>query len=767
MNLMPTPPPQGAYPSPHVTGGFNMNQMLEMFKMQYMMRFLNEGTAQQGRGGSMTLYTMFILMAYDHLAHMLPGFLTFLMAFATAKYAAYRGHSKEPKQQSLMDATNLPKPPAEKKPAACIQYERNADSKVASPIVDAVMYHVCNLPDVRSLRFNGIEMVPNFTDMLMIDNDVWFEILGGSQNTSQSFSNTFMSGTNGGKEPRVEPITYKLTTFDHDIQWLHRFVERSMEHYEQEKKNKLGNELYYFDHMVGQDTFSNPLPKQRVWFKKSKFSSNRTLKNVYMRQCDELAKRVEFFQRRRDWYDSKGIPHTLGIVMWGHPGCGKTSTIKAIANETKRHVFNIMLSEVKTKEALKDLFYNDTIYIYTGDKMETYHIPIHKRLYVIEDIDAMDSIVLKRTPEQLQKEEERRLKREAEMELLKQKQGADMFERMNAGNTQGTQDALDLATLLNVLDGVRETPGRIIILSTNYPERLDEALLRPGRFDMMIEYEKHTCHVLIDHIEKYYDVTLTEAQRKKLMEPALDKKWTPAEVSQVLFKYIYSLEDAIDCLVSEDPESYFRFSRVQPTEPTQKPSLERQGTSLDEMYELMEKEMEAQSESETQSEAENKAQGEAEDEEHKAFLEKKEQEAKEAQEHWDSLTPEEQHAMPPEEKFTLLLKLNKGIQPLNDLRSQPRPIHNSQFLKRIEVFGKIQTPEYQPQPMETETFLDTNQVSHIPITVPERMLPADMPPPPPMSDFLPLLKQFQETSAKFEDGFASGFDGFSVNAAYS
>lgn len=749
MNLMPmqqSQPSQGVYPSPHATGGFNMNQMLEMFKMQYMMRFLNEGTAQQGRGGSMTLYTMFILMAYDHLAHMLPGFLTFLMAFATAKYAAYMGHSKEPKQQSLMDATNLPKPPAEKKPAACIQYERNADSKVASPIVDAVMYHVCNLPDVRSLRFNGIEMVPNFTDMLMIDNDVWFEILGGSQNTSQSFSNTFMSGTNGGKDPRVEPITYKLTTFDHDIQWLHRFVERSMEHYEQEKKNKLGNELYYFDHMVGQDTFSNPLPRQRVWFKKSKFSSNRTLKNVYMRQCDELAKRVEFFQRRRDWYDSKGIPHTLGIVMWGHPGCGKTSTIKAIANETKRHVFNIMLSEVKTKEALKDLFYNDTIYIYTGDKMETYHIPIHKRLYVIEDIDAMDSIVLKRTPEQLQKEEERRLKREAEMELLKQKQGADMFERMNAGNTQSTQDALDLATLLNVLDGVRETPGRIIILSTNYPERLDEALLRPGRFDMMIEYEKHTCHVLIDHIEKYYDVTLTEAQRKKLMEPALDKKWTPAEVSQILFKYIYSLEDAIDCLVSEHPESYFRFSRVQPTEPTQalvKPPLERQGTSLDEMYELMEKTMyedtptESVSELSTETQPTNELTWEKEEEQRKNLIEN----------HFSS---------PIREIFN-----NAGVSSYNNSFPQYKI---PSVVSTLTNSTNEEHRQYQEQLDNINTGL---QEAHTPVTIPERMLPADMPPPPPMSDFLPLLKQFQETSAKFEDGFASGFDGFSVNAAYS
>ena len=585
-----------------------MNHMLEMFKMQYFMKFLGDSQGQgQGQGRNTMYYTMFTLMLYDHIARQFPQISALCILWLTALYNRYfgreqvgqsgqsqqSGHSGQSGQQDVQQ-----KPP-EKKPKAFIQYERSPDMKYSSTTIDAVIYHVCNLPEVKSLRFNGIEMVPNFTDMLMIDNDVWFEIQNSHSQTSQNF---LMQMTN--QEKQLESIVYKLTTFDHDIPWLHRFVERSIESYEQEKKNKLGNEAYYFDHMVTQgDSYNNPLLRSRVWFKKSKFSSNRTLKNVYLRQCDELTKRVEFFNRRRDWYDSKGIPHTLGIVMWGHPGCGKTSTIKAIANETKRHIFNIMLSEVKTKEALKDLFYNDTVHIYTGDKMETHHIPVNKRIYVIEDIDAMDSIVLKRTPEQLRKEEELRLKKEAEMELLKQKQGAEMFERMTAGNSQMMQDSLDLATLLNVLDGVRETPGRIIILSTNYPERLDEALLRPGRFDMMIEYEKHPVEVLIEHVEKYYDITLSAEQRGRLSVAALDKKWTPAEVSQILFKYIYSVDDAIHCLIDEHPESYFRFSRASAVctvsadvETDAEAEAEAKATSLDDLYAQMDREQEQQQE---------------------------------------------------------------------------------------------------------------------------------------------------------------------------
>lgn len=40
--------------------------------------------------------------------------------------------------------------------------------------------------------------------------------------------------------------------------------------------------------------------------------------------------------------------------------------------------------------------------------------------------------------------------------------------------------------LLNVLDGVVDTPGRIVIMTTNHPETLDAALIRPGRIDKKI-----------------------------------------------------------------------------------------------------------------------------------------------------------------------------------------------------------------------------------------------------------------------------------------
>ena len=69
-------------------------------------------------------------------------------------------------------------------------------------------------------------------------------------------------------------------------------------------------------------------------------------------------------------------------MFYGKPGCGKTSTIKAIANYTKRHIVSVPLSKVKSCKHLLSIFYNSRL----NDK----HIPLNKRLYVLEDIDADD-----------------------------------------------------------------------------------------------------------------------------------------------------------------------------------------------------------------------------------------------------------------------------------------------------------------------------------------------------------------------------------------
>ena len=66
-----------------------------------------------------------------------------------------------------------------------------------------------------------------------------------------------------------------------------------------------------------------------------RFESGKSFENVFYPQKDDIVKRINFFTNNKAWYKKRGIPYTMGFMFYGDPGCGKTSTIKAIANPTQ------------------------------------------------------------------------------------------------------------------------------------------------------------------------------------------------------------------------------------------------------------------------------------------------------------------------------------------------------------------------------------------------------------------------------------------------
>ncbi len=98
----------------------------------------------------------------------------------------------------------------------------------------------------------------------------------------------------------------------------------------------------------------------------------------------------------------------------------------------------------------------------------------------------------------------------------------------------GNKDKLDLSGLLNVLDGVVDTPDRIVIMTTNHPEKLDPALIRPGRIDKKIFLGYLCAASAIDMVKHYFgSQTLTDDQKTVLgLVFAKYKKITPAVFEQ-------------------------------------------------------------------------------------------------------------------------------------------------------------------------------------------------------------------------------------------
>jgi hypothetical protein len=408
-----------------------------------------------------------------------------------------------------------------RKPRASITCERGTQQQakpgqtVYQTRMDAVVHYVTTLPAMKQLlSVTHHDYLPHEFTPVQLDSDVYFELQDLHVHDGQPDS-----------------IKFRLVSYEHDVQHLQTFVETCNTDYERRMANKLGTHRYFFDQMVQtkvKGSTQNTLPQSHLIYTKTKFTTNRNFENVFFTERKHVQERTRFFLNRRDWYDKKGIPYTLGFLFHGPPGCGKTSTVKAVAAEGRRHIINVQLSEIKTKAQLQHLFFNDEIHVYNGVNTEKYTIPVSERLYVIEDIDAMGDAVLRRewkkpTP------------------VTKKLTGDPLLDR----DAEPEKEALDLSFLLNLLDGTLEANGRILIITTNFPERIDRALIRPGRVDMIVHFTRCSRAVLQEMVNAFYDREVPIPE-----EICLDDKWSPAEVNQILFRNFEDPETAVKELVT-------------------------------------------------------------------------------------------------------------------------------------------------------------------------------------------------------------------------
>ncbi|XP_050456737.1 mitochondrial chaperone BCS1 [Cataglyphis hispanica] len=142
------------------------------------------------------------------------------------------------------------------------------------------------------------------------------------------------------------------------------------------------------------------------------------------------------FIDKPSWYSERGIPYRRGYLLYGPPGCGKSSYITALAGELERGICVLNLSE----RGLTDDRLNHLL-----------AVAPQQTIILLEDIDAAFS----------SREESKEVKA--------------AYDGLNRVTFSG---------LLNCLDGVASTEARILFMTTNYLDRLDPALVRPGRVDV-------------------------------------------------------------------------------------------------------------------------------------------------------------------------------------------------------------------------------------------------------------------------------------------
>ncbi|TDZ40045.1 putative mitochondrial chaperone BCS1-B [Colletotrichum spinosum] len=200
------------------------------------------------------------------------------------------------------------------------------------------------------------------------------------------------------------------------------------------------------------------------------------------------------------WYANRGIPLRRGYLFHGPPGTGKTSLSFALAGVFGLDIFVIsLLDPTLTEEDLGTLFTS---------------LP-RRCVVLLEDIDTAG---LSRDPDgdaaepavSDSKDDSAKDSKATDGDKEGKKTSKDDWKvsdlaRALKKETRDDKKGISLSGLLNAIDGVASQEGRILVMTTNKPESLDEALIRPGRVDLQVGFTNATPAQATELFQRMYE----------------------------------------------------------------------------------------------------------------------------------------------------------------------------------------------------------------------------------------------------------------------
>lgn len=358
---------------------------------------------------------------------------------------------------------------------------------------------------------SNIFFIVNQPNYFKIDKDIYCKITKiNSKSDDDSKSKHYIKSFNTDIEIlSFNKNTYELRDFINDITLKH--------------KNKIQLSRYNKKYIYTIKNVSNEDDLKIIKWHEHEFNSNKTFNNLFINNKEHILKQINFFQNNKEWYCKKGNPYTLGIGLYGPPGTGKTSFIKALSKMLNRHLIIIPLSKLSTEEQLYDAFYEN---IYS--KKNSKEINFQDKIICFEDIDCMSDIVNNRK----NKKDVSDLQLISNIpEVLCDTDSDDNDNKKSYKKivTIKKEKEISLSYLLNLLDGIVEHPGRIVILTSNHYDKLDPALVRPGRIDIEIELNKASIQQINDFYNYYYDTNIPKDKFKFLKDNII----SPCEIVNI------------------------------------------------------------------------------------------------------------------------------------------------------------------------------------------------------------------------------------------
>eukprot|EP00758_Cryptobia_borreli_P001583 Tbor_TRINITY_DN2359_c0_g1::TRINITY_DN2359_c0_g1_i1::g.112::m.112/K08900/BCS1; mitochondrial chaperone BCS1 len=201
---------------------------------------------------------------------------------------------------------------------------------------------------------------------------------------------------------------------------------------------------------------------------------------------DALVEDVKLFLQSHSYYQNLGVPYRRGYLLHGPPGCGKSSFVMALAGELRLAICLLSLSN----RALDDESLNSLLN----------SAPLCS-IVLMEDIDRAFC----------------------------------------------NESRVTMSGVLNALDGVAAQEGRLVFMTTNHVERLDAALIRPGRADIKMEIGLLRRKQAKDIFSKFFPKCSEETQ-ERFAATLPDGVVSVAQIQSHLFLHRNSAEDAVNAL---------------------------------------------------------------------------------------------------------------------------------------------------------------------------------------------------------------------------
>lgn len=390
----------------------------------------------------------------------------------------------------------------------------------------------------------------------IVDQKSCFEIDTGIFCEVNTFCNNLESGD---KKTSINKEEYQIEiwSLNMNCQELLQYIEKITDEYEKEQRDKSNRKKYIF-------TFDGRDSETGVKWQVNEFMNKRSLDHVFFEEKEEVVHFLEKFMKERELYEKIGKPYQLGILLEGEPGCGKTSFIVALANYFNRSIKDCQFNRMKTIDDLESCIH---CICYDNKDMS-----IDKVIMVAEDFDCMTDLaksrklIQKESDESIMKAQKRNDEFQKNMGSFKSDEAKAILcaiasqddmtvipQMMLPKNDPSKSRDITLSSVLNIMDGINNQPGRIIIFTTNHPETLDDAFLRPGRIDLRIKFGRPSRKVMYDIIKNWYKahdefypgknlVSQFEEKWEKYYERLQDHKFRPCDITNILQKFGDNME---------------------------------------------------------------------------------------------------------------------------------------------------------------------------------------------------------------------------------